>query len=109
MEETCSKDAPAEQGLCHDLQLQRSELEVTSGTAPPDAPDAPDALRAAAAVRVLESDPRLQHLSENQHLELHILHCKERLQQRLLKEQIAQLRLKAELQRLRGRERMPKG
>ena len=38
---------------------------------------------------------RLQHLSENQHLELHILHCKERLQQRLLKEQIAQLRLKA--------------
>ena len=38
---------------------------------------------------------RLQHqVTENQHLELHILHCKERLRQRLLKEQIAQHRLK---------------
>eukprot|EP00435_Cladocopium_sp_Y103_P049476 s143_g14.t4 len=71
----------------------------------PSPPDAPDALRAAA---VVELDPRLQHhVSENQHLELHILHCKERLRQRLLKEQIAQLQLKAELQRLRGRQWMP--
>lgn len=117
IQEDTSKDAlpalPAveleQQGPSQDLQLPlRSEVEVSQSPQnqmTPGPPDAPDALRAAA---VVELDPRLQHhVSENQHLELHILHCKERLRQRLLKEQIAQLQLKAELQRLRGRQWMP--
>jgi len=61
-----------------------------------DADSDVDGLRCAAGVA---SHDRLQHpiFRQNQDLELHILHCKERLRQRLLKEQIAQHRLKAEL------------
>eukprot|EP00434_Breviolum_minutum_P028831 symbB.v1.2.025501.t2/scaffold2452.1/size150514/2 len=71
-----------------------------AGTMDADSLSDMDGLRCAAGVAVAPvSHDRLQHpiFRQKQDLELHILHCKERLRQRLLKEQIAQHRLKAEL------------